>query len=89
MGAVVSVMRVLHSALVPSHPQPHPFFSVAEAVVDTGVGAGVEADWVVFWFAPRVRSLLWIPALPLLDIALRRAIDAARPEDDGARAGAE
>jgi hypothetical protein len=85
MGAVVSIMRVLRSALVPSHPQPHPFFSVAEAVVD----AGVEVDWVVLLFAPRVRSLLWIPALPLLDIAWRRAIDAARPEDDGARAGAE
>lgn len=69
MGAVVSVMRVLHSALVPSHPQPHPFFSVAEAVVDAGVGAGVEADWEVLLFAPRVRSLLCIPALPLLDIA--------------------
>jgi hypothetical protein len=69
MGAIVSDMRVLHSALVPSHPQPHPVFSVADAVVDAGVGAGVTAGWVVLLFAPRVRSLFWIPALPLLDIA--------------------
>jgi hypothetical protein len=69
MGAVVSVMRVLHSALVPSHPHPHPFFSVVDAIVDADVDAGVTADWAVLLFAPRVRSLLWIPALPLLDIA--------------------
>jgi hypothetical protein len=78
-------MRVLHSALVPSHPQPHPFFCVADA----GVGAGATADWVVLSFAPRVRSLLWIPALPLFDIARRRANEAARPEDAGVRTAEE
>jgi hypothetical protein len=62
-------MPVLHSALVPSHPQPHPFFSVADAVVDAAIGAGATADWVVLSFPTRVRSLLWIPLLPLLDIA--------------------
>jgi len=89
IGLVAACILVLHSARVPSQPQPQPFFSVAgvAGAEDTAAaGAAGAADLIS---SPRVRSLLWILLLPPEDIARRRAMDASRLEFAGARAVVE
>ena len=79
-------MLALHSARVPSQPQPQPFFSVAGVAAAEGAAAVGAAGAAELISSPRVRSLLWMPYLPPADIARRRAIDASRLEFAGVRA---
>jgi|GEM_PF-6239121 len=87
---------VLHSARVPSQPQPQPFFGSVDAglgAAAAGAAAAVGAD---AWDSPlpplvavRIRSWLWIDFLPPVDIACRRASEASRATETELLAGAE
>ena len=89
-GAAAGFMLALHSARVPSQPQPQPFFSVATGDSGAAVAAGAAvAGAAELLSSLRVRSLLWMLLLPPVDIATRRAIDASRLELAGVRADEE
>ena len=89
IGFAAGFILALHSARVPSQPQPQPLFSAAGVAGADDMAAAVAAGAAEVISSPRVRSLLWMLLLPPADIARRRAIDASRLEFAGARAAEE
>ena len=75
-----------HTDLVPLHPQPQPELVASEDAASCKSDCD-GADGVFEAGADRIRSVTASPALPLLDIASRRAREAARPVMDETSTG--